>query len=57
VAANVADSARVEAAKPFPNSNRQLGKWDRKDALGFLMCWVFVALVVVVLWGDLNLGR
>lgn len=52
-----ADPARFNHQKLFPKSNWEFTKWNRVDTIGFVACWGFVLLVLVTLWGILQIGR
>ena len=42
--------------KMFPKSNWEIGKPDKMDVIGFGGSWVVVGIVVLLLWGMVNLG-
>lgn len=48
--------ARFNDSKLFPNSDWEMGKWDKTDTIGFVLCWVAVAVILCVLWTVLNIG-
>lgn len=56
VEASYADPARFDHLKLFPNSNWELTKWNREDALGFLACCGLVCIVLVFFKAVLLLG-
>ncbi|MEX0330467.1 MAG: sodium:solute symporter [Puniceicoccaceae bacterium] len=43
--------------KMFPNSQWEIAKPDKMDILGFGGSWVIVGLVILLLWGMVNIGR
>ena len=43
--------------KIFPNSNWEIAKPGKMDYLGFGGSWIMVGLVILLLWGMVNLGR
>ncbi len=46
----------VAHLKLFPNSNWEIGKPSKMDYIGFGGSWLVVGLVVLLLWGMVNLG-
>jgi energy-coupling factor transporter transmembrane protein EcfT len=56
VAASYAQPRRFDHLKLFPNSNWELTKWNRQDALGFLSCCAVVGVVLLVFKAVLVVG-
>ncbi|MBI2513144.1 MAG: sodium:solute symporter family protein [Opitutae bacterium] len=57
VEASYAEPTRFDHLKLFPNSNWELTKWNRQDALGFLGCCALVGVVLIFFKAVLVLGR
>lgn len=56
VEASYANPRRFDHLKLFPNSNWELTKWNRQDALGFLSCCAVVGVVLLVFKAVLVVG-
>lgn len=48
---------RFDHTKLFPNSNWEIEKWDKTDAVGFLLCCLGAAAIIVLLWLVVSVGR
>lgn len=57
VESSYANPTRFDHLKLFPNSNWELTKWNRQDALGFLGCCALVGVVLIFFKAVLVLGR
>ncbi|MCF7864712.1 MAG: sodium:solute symporter family protein [Kiritimatiellales bacterium] len=47
---------RFDNRKLFPGTQWEFKKWTKVDAVGFVLCWMGVFLVLAVLWVVLKLG-
>ncbi len=56
LALSVAQSDRFDHLKLFPRSNWEFTRWERKDYIGFGVCWLIVGGILAFLWGVLNIG-
>ncbi len=56
VEASYANPTRYDHLKLFPRSNWEFTKWDKVDALGFLVCCALVGVVLLVFKGVLVVG-
>jgi hypothetical protein len=56
VEASYANPTRYDHLKLFPNSNWEFTKWDKVDAIGFLVCCALVGVVLLVFKGVLVVG-
>jgi hypothetical protein len=56
VAASDADPTRFDHLKLFPNTSWEFTRWKKADYLGFFGCWVGVGLILLLLWGLLQIG-
>jgi solute:Na+ symporter, SSS family len=56
VEASYANPTRFDHLKLFPNSNWELTKWDRQDALGFLGCCALVGFILIFFKAVLVIG-
>ncbi len=57
VEASYANPTRYDHQKLFPRSNWEFTKWDKVDAIGFLVCCALVGVVLLVFKGVLVVGR
>jgi SSS family solute:Na+ symporter len=55
IAAAVADPGRFEADKVFPGSQWEILKPARTDYIGFFGTWALVGVILLALWGMVNI--
>ena len=56
VEASYANPTRFDHTKLFPNSSWEFTKWNRQDALGFLVCCALVGFILVFFKAVLVIG-
>lgn len=56
VALSDVNPKRFDHLKLFPRSQWEFARWDRADYLGFFGCWAGVGLILMFLWGLLQIG-
>jgi hypothetical protein len=57
LALSYADPHRFDDQKLFPRSNWELGRWDREDGIGFLICSALAGVIIALLLFLIRLGR
>ena len=50
------DPSRFDHRKLFPKTQWEISKCRLVDFWGFVLCWLGVVVVILLLWGMLNLG-
>jgi len=57
VEASYANPTRFDHLKLFPRSDWEFTKWDKRDAIGFIVCCALVGVVLLVFKGVLVIGK
>ncbi|OGJ87547.1 MAG: hypothetical protein A2268_03855 [Candidatus Raymondbacteria bacterium RifOxyA12_full_50_37] len=52
---STADFGRFNSKKLFPNTQWEMLKPEKRDIIGFGLCWVLVGCIFLVLWGVVKL--